>query len=73
MFITERHQFINGDGCTINQLNKGTRHLSSMGIWLTNRAGKGNGRMGQKRFFDFRRINIVATANDQILGAASDP
>ena len=44
-----------------------------MGIGLADCTSEANGRMPQKRLFDFGRIDIVAPTNDKVFGTASDP
>ena len=44
-----------------------------IGVGLADRAGEGHLGMVHQRILDLRRIDVVAAADDQVLGAAGDP
>ena len=56
-----------------DELDVDRRQLAGMGVRLADRAGEGDRRMLHHRLLDQRRVDVVAAADDQVLGPAGDP
>ena len=54
-------------------LHVGYRQLARIRIGLADQCGEGDGRMAVQQFLQRRGVDVVAAADDQILGAAGDP
>ena len=73
MHLAILHQFFCGCRRAVNKFDKCTGQFPGMGIRLPDCPGKSHRIMPKQRFLDFRRVNVMPTANDQVLGPAGYP
>ena len=67
------HQFGLGRGRPLDQFDINAGHFARMGIGLANRPGKSHILVARQSLLDLGGIDVMAAANDQILGPAGDP
>ena len=66
-------QFIDTDRGIADQFDIGTGQFAGAGVRLADGTGEGHGRMRKQRILDLGRVDIMAAANDQVLGPPGDP
>ena len=55
------------------QLHEGDRHLAGMGIGPAHGSGDFDGGVAVQHFLDRQRVDVVAAADDHVLGPAGEP
>jgi hypothetical protein len=66
-------EFGRGGRGALDELDIGAGHLARMGVGLADGAGEGHGRVPDQRLLDLGGVDVVAAADDDVLGAARDP
>src|SRR5690606_9339940 len=67
------HQLVQRDLGPGDQLDIGAGQFAREGVGLADGGGGGDLGVGQQRVLDLGGVDIVAAADDQILGAPGDP
>ena len=73
MFTAEGENLSFGGCPTRHQLNVSHGQFTGLNVGLANRTGKGNLRVVHQRFFDLSWVDVVATADDDVLLPPGDP
>ena len=74
--VRSRTQARSSPGSTVAprlQLHVGDRQLAGIGVGLADHRGEADGGMLEDDLLDRRRIDVVAAADHEVLGAAGDP
>ena len=66
-------QLLDTDRRIADQFDIGAGQFAGAGVGLADGAGEGHGRMRKQRILDLGRVDIMAAANDQVLGPPGDP